>query len=164
MRYFTRDRLTILVIVGSLFAALYMYSGDKYTFTDSMAVGAPDHVTTDSVPASADAPSASVLTTAAAPVGDGYAPQPIATPTELLPVDQNSQWAQLNPAGTGGLITADLLEAGKHMGMVHQTLKNPNLQLRADPIIQKSTTISPWNNSTTEPDLMRVPFEVGQAV
>jgi hypothetical protein len=39
-------------------------------------------------------------------------------------------------------------------------LKNPNLQLRSDPIIPKKE-IGPWNQSTYEPDLMRVPLEVG---
>jgi hypothetical protein len=34
------------------------------------------------------------------------------------------------------------------------------LQLRSDPIIQKQD-IGPWNQSTIEPDLARVPLEVG---
>jgi hypothetical protein len=43
---------------------------------------------------------------------------------------------------------------------IGQTMKNANLQLRSDPVIQKGD-IGPWNQSTIEPDLMRVPLEVG---
>ena len=42
---------------------------------------------------------------------------------------------------------------------VGQTMKNPNLQLRSDPIITKSD-VGPWNQSTVEPDLIRLPLEV----
>jgi len=34
------------------------------------------------------------------------------------------------------------------------------LQLRSDPIIPKSN-IGPWNQSTIEPDIGRVPLEIG---
>ena len=46
--------------------------------------------------------------------------------------------------------------------MVQQALKNANLQLRSDPIIEKKI-VSPWMMSTIEPDMARVPLEVGYA-
>jgi hypothetical protein len=56
----------------------------------------------------------------------------------------------------------DLLQAGSLIGLdtIGQTLKNPNLQLRSDPIIVKQN-VGPWNNSTYEADLGRVPLELG---
>jgi hypothetical protein len=57
------------------------------------------------------------------------------------------------------------LSAGNLIGLdtVGQTLKNANLQLRSDPIIQKMN-VGPWNNSTYEADLGRVPMEIGCGV
>jgi hypothetical protein len=91
----------------------------------------------------------------------GYSQQPVAKPSDLLPQDQNSQWAALNPSlNTEGMV--DLLQAGYHIGLdtIGQTLKNANRQLRPDPIIPKQD-IGPWNHSTIEPDLGRVPFDIG---
>jgi hypothetical protein len=92
----------------------------------------------------------------------GYALQPVANPADLLPNDQNSQWAALNPINNGNIQTPDLLQAGYHIGLdtIGQTLKNANLQLRSDPIIEKRD-VGPWNNSTYEADYGRVPLEVG---
>jgi hypothetical protein len=63
----------------------------------------------------------------------------------------------------GDVLMPDLLQAGYHIGIdtIGQTLRNANLQLRSDPIISKSD-IGPWMQSTIEPDLARVPLELGQ--
>jgi hypothetical protein len=94
----------------------------------------------------------------------GVAVGAIATPSELLPSDQNSQWAALNPVSMNGgnIMSGDLLQAGYHIGLdtIGQTMKNANLQLRSDPIIPK-TDVGPWNQSTYEPDYARVPLEIG---
>jgi hypothetical protein len=92
----------------------------------------------------------------------GYSGQPVANPQDLLPVDKNSQWAALNPVNNGNPQIPDLLQAGNLIGLdtIGQTLKNANLQLRSDPIIPKKD-IGPWNQSTYEPDLGRVPLELG---
>jgi hypothetical protein len=85
-----------------------------------------------------------------------------AAPQDLLPVDKNSEFAQLNPVSSGKQDLPDLLQAGSLIGVdtIGQTLKNANLQLRSDPTIQKKN-VGPWNNSTFEPDLARVPLELG---
>ena len=95
----------------------------------------------------------------------GYQLQPVANPKELLPKDQNSQWAALNPVNNSQPITPDLLQAGNLIGLdtIGQTLKNANLQLRSDPVIEKQN-VGPWNNSTYEADLGRVPLELGCTV
>jgi hypothetical protein len=92
----------------------------------------------------------------------GYSMQSSTNPQDLLPQDHNSQWAALNPVSQGNIAAPDLLQAGYHIGLdtIGQTLKNANLQERSDPIIPK-TNIGPWNQSTIEPDLGRVPLEVG---
>ena len=88
----------------------------------------------------------------------------VAAPSELLPSDQNSQWAALNPVSmnSGNIMSGDLLQAGYHIGLdtIGQTMKNANLQLRSDPIIPK-VDVGPWNQSTYEPDYARVPLEIG---
>jgi hypothetical protein len=87
-----------------------------------------------------------------------------ADPSDLLPNDENSQWSALNPnsSNKGDVLMPDLLQAGYHIGLdtIGQTLRNANLQLRSDPVIPKSL-VGPWNQSTIEPDLARVPLELG---
>ena len=84
-------------------------------------------------------------------------------PGDLLPKDNNSQWAQLNPAGKGDLANINLLKAGYHIGIdtIGQTLRNANLQIRSEPP-NPQINVGPWQQSTIEPDFMRVPLELGQ--
>jgi len=84
-------------------------------------------------------------------------------PSDLLPKDKNSQWAQLNPTGKGDLANINLLKAGYHIGIdtIGQTLRNANLQIRSEPP-NPQVSVGPWNLSTIEPDFMRVPLEIGQ--
>ena len=88
---------------------------------------------------------------------------PVADPSELLPKDTNSQWAQLNPTGSGDLQEVNLLRSGYHMGIdtVGNSLRNANLQLRSEPS-NPQVNVGPWNNTTISPDTMRVPLEIGQ--
>jgi hypothetical protein len=90
------------------------------------------------------------------------APTDLLPNSSLLPKDPNSQWSQLNPAGTGDLMNQSLLSAGFLAGIdtVGNTMKNPNLQLRSEPP-NPQLNIGPWNNSTFAPDLMRTPLEIG---
>ena len=87
----------------------------------------------------------------------------IQNPAELLPKDNNSQWAQLNPSGKGELANVNLLKAGYHIGIdsVGQTLRNANLQIRSEPP-NPQINVGPWNLSTIESDFMRPPLELGQ--
>ena len=83
-------------------------------------------------------------------------------PSELLPKDLNSQWAQLNPAGNADFKNVNLLKAGYLIGIdtIGSTLRNANLQERSEPP-NPTTSVSPWLNTTIEPDLMRLPLEIG---
>ncbi len=85
------------------------------------------------------------------------------TPGELLPKDANSTWAQVNPSGQGELRDQNFLNAGHHVGIntVGQTMRNPNLQLRSEPA-NPQVKVSPWLQSTIEPDSNRRPLEIGE--
>lgn len=88
--------------------------------------------------------------------------QQSANPADLLPNDPNSQFAVGQPTGQGELANINLLKAGQLSGIdtVGGTLRNANLQLRSEPPNPRNQ-VSPWLNSTIEPDLMRVPLELG---
>jgi hypothetical protein len=155
-KFFTKDRMMILVIFIVFAVFLMYYSSGKSTIMDSMDVGTSSESAATGAAVTPET-AASVATTSA-----GYTAQDVANPSELLPKDDNSQWASLNPSSQNAPNTPDLLQAGYHIGLdtVGQTLKNANMQLRSDPIISKGD-VGPWNQSTVEPDLMRVPLEVG---
>ena len=176
-KFFTKKWIPIIVLLVICFV-LVSYSSYKGSILDKMTNGsgimgntsAPS-MTSSSAPTilpqgTADAisaPTASMqaMPSAAASSTGGYSMQSVASPADLLPKDQNSQWASLNPVG-GNVALPDLLQAGYHVGLdtIGQTLKNANYQLRSDPIIEKKD-IGPWLQSTIEPDIARVPLEIG---
>ena len=84
------------------------------------------------------------------------------TPGELLPGDANSKWAQSVPAGQGELGDQNFLTAGYHVGVntVGQTLRNANRQLRSEPP-NPQMKVSPWLQTTIDPDVNRRPMEIG---
>jgi len=89
-------------------------------------------------------------------------PKEMLTPEELKPQDNSSLWAQVNPEGEGSLKGRSFLQAGHHIGIntVGQTMRNANLQLRSEPP-NPQVLVSPWNQTTIEPDVNRKPLEIG---
>ena len=87
--------------------------------------------------------------------------QPTVNPSELLPNDTNSEWANINPA-SNDLKNLNLLNPQQVIGIntVGSSLRNANLQVRSEPAIPK-TNVGPWNSSTIEPDTFRRPLEIG---
>jgi hypothetical protein len=83
-------------------------------------------------------------------------------PAELLPADANSLWAQVAPNGQGELGDQNFLDAGFHVGIntVGSSMRNANLQLRSEPP-NPQVAVSPWLQSTIQPDLMRRGLEIG---
>ena len=160
---FVGKRWIPLIIIIAICAILMYYSSSKSNVFDRMTTSdtnagksnQPSQYAGPVQPVAQSAPSVSAG-------ASGYSSQPVANPSDLLPHDQNSQWANLNPIGNGVVAMPDLLQAGAHIGLdtIGQTLKNANLQLRSDPIIEKKD-IGPWNQSTYEADYGRVPLEVG---
>ena len=108
--------------------------------------------------------SANGLQTVTGGVNANLMKQQINNPMDLLPKDNamDNNWSAVNQRGAGELSNINLLKAGYHAGIdtVGGTLRNANLQVRSEPPNPK-TQVSPWLNSTIEPDLMRTPLELG---
>lgn len=92
----------------------------------------------------------------------GCFPKEQLNPEELLPQDNANTWAQVNPTGSGTLKDKNFLQAGHHIGVntVGQTLRNANMQLRSEPP-NPQVKVSPWLQTTIEPDVNRKPLEIG---
>ena len=92
----------------------------------------------------------------------GCYPRDQLTPSELLPKDSNSVWAEQNPMGPGSLKGKNFLSAGALLGVntVGQSLRNANLQLRSEPP-NPQVQISIFNQSTISPDVSHRPLEIG---
>lgn len=169
-KFFNRKEFVITVIVVLIAFALLSYTDSKTSVYDGYAGGHAQVPGSYSEPTQNLAKQPTVLETSAqhiapAPEGatmaGGYQLRPVNNPDSLLPDDSNSDWARLNPTMNAGT-TPDLLQAGYHIGLdtIGQTLRNANLQLRSDPIIPKME-VGPWAQSTIEPDIARVPLEIG---
>ena len=80
-------------------------------------------------------------------------------PADLLPKDSNNTWSS-GLAPDNELKNVNLLTAGHHIGIntVGSSLRNANLQIRSEPPNPRDANISPWNNSTIEPDTSRKPL------
>jgi hypothetical protein len=90
-------------------------------------------------------------------------PKDTITPQELMPrEDSYNTWQASNPPVNGHLADRNFLESGHHYGIdtVSNTLKNPNLQLRSDPIIPQ-IQVGPWMQSTYGPDTNHRQLEIG---
>jgi hypothetical protein len=172
-KFFNRKEFVMIVIVVLIAFALLSYTNSKNTILDGLADGGdirPYGKPVESYGASDVESQPSMLETSAqhvvpppagATMAGGQKLGQETMASDLLPSDSNSDWAKLNPTVTSGM-TPDLLQAGYHIGLdtVGQTLRNANLQLRSDPIIPKQH-VGPWMQSTIEPDLGRVPLEIG---
>ena len=92
----------------------------------------------------------------------GCYPRDQLTPSELLPKDMNSIWAEQNPMGPGSLKGKNFLSAGALIGVntVGQSLRNANLQLRSEPP-NPQVPVSIFLQSTIAPDISHRPLEIG---
>lgn len=90
-------------------------------------------------------------------------PKDVLQSADLLPRDSDSLYAQVNPSGQGAIGDQNFLNTGYHIGIntVGQTLRNPSWDLRSTPP-NPQTQVSPWAQSTIEPDINRRQFEIGQ--
>ena len=81
-------------------------------------------------------------------------------PQELLPNDPNSKWSQVNPMGAGDIAGKNFLNAAALIGVdtVGQSNRNASWDIRSLPA-NPQVQVSPWMQSTIEPDLVRRPLE-----
>jgi hypothetical protein len=166
-----RKELVVAVVALVVGVALLSYSNTKSFSMDGLEVGSSSnsdpHRGFGSRTNSLAQPS--VLETSAQHVvpaqenvnvgNSDYALRPVNNVSDLLPNDPNSEWAKLNPGLNAGA-TPDLLSAGTIIGINRTPLRNSNLQYRSDPVIPKQD-IGPWNQSTIDQDISRIPLEIG---
>ena len=180
------ERFLILLGIVVLVIAVGMYSSNKGLVNDSMAGGRQntsfEHAeqnaenvinaiqADNNVQASnalgQNGGYAAINSAAGAPntgLPSSCSKQSVNDPASLLPNSSNNEWGKLNPQGNGDLNNMNFLKAGYHMGVntVGQSLRNANLQLRSEPA-NPQLNVGPWNNTTMQPDVMRVPLEIGQ--
>jgi hypothetical protein len=162
-KFFTTQRVIILVVFLILAYVLFGYSNTKSNTKDGYSGGfVMGNGTTNAAPVTT-APVVPPQPAVKQPSTGGYTAQSTGTPQDLLPKDQNSQFSDFNMINQGNIVMPDLLDAGYLIGLdtIGQSLRNPNYQERSDPVIPKMN-VGPWNNSTIEPDIGRVPLEIGQ--
>jgi hypothetical protein len=172
----------VLTIIASLVLvwAIYNYSGNKSMFPEYMSNGSgsgsssnkknkgnrngsgpgvPMPVDDSSVYNQLDSVAASSSSTIGLP--PNCSGQANINPADLLPKDNNSSW-NLKPMGSGDFLGVNLLNAGYLIGVdtVGSSLRNANLQVRSEPP-NPQLQVSPWMNTTIEPDPFRAPLEIG---
>jgi len=76
------------------------------------------------------------------------------------PSDPRQVWAQANPQGAKDLAGKNFLNAGALIGVntVGQSIRNASWDVRSEPA-NPQVALSPWFNSTIEPDVNRRPLE-----
>ena len=172
--FLNKQKIIAVIVLIVLACGIIVYSGSKSLVVDKMTNSTRRYGNVagnvSSAPVYTPFSTSSAYSLDNAPASNppnqnnGYGLEPVVNPADLLPKDENSNWGNLNPIAVnpGDVIIPDLLQAGYHIGLdtIGQTLRNANYQERSDPIIPKQQ-IGPWNQSTIEPDLGRVPLEVG---
>ena len=172
----------VLTIIASLVLvwAIYNYSGSKSMFPEYMSNGSgsgsgsnrrskgnqnghgqgvPMPVDDSSVYNQLDSVAASASSTTGLP--PNCSGQANINPADLLPKDNNSSW-NLKPMCSGDFLGVNLLNAGQLIGVdtIGSSLRNANLQVRSEPP-NPQLQVSPWMNTTIEPDPFRAPLEIG---
>jgi len=147
MKGTNKMNVTVCLVLGVVVigAVLFKYNKSKFGLFDGFNSKQPTYssVSPESVPLDN---LTSVETSDSSPS--------VTSPQDLLPkkvgVDVNADLKNIN-----------LLNAGANYGIntVGSSLRNPNLQLRSEPIIQKTAT-GPWNNTTIDPDTTRRALEI----
>lgn len=161
--------LNIILLLGLVVVAavLIRYNSNKTTTKDNM-TGGPTTGNTNMPPsevvgatANGDTPFMAVNGMASQTPQNSCNTQPSLNPSDLLPNDTNSEWANINPA-SNDLKNLNLLNPNQLIGIntVGSSLRNANLQVRSEPAIPK-VNVGPWNSSTIESDTFRRPLEIG---
>ncbi len=93
---------------------------------------------------------------------DNCYPNNVLTASDLLPIQQTNVWSEANPMSQGSIASGSYLQAGFHYGTdtISASRKNPSYDLRGD-IINPQNAVSPWLQSTIQPDLNRRAMSIG---
>ncbi len=164
----TENILAIIafIIIG---VSIYKYSKNKNIFKLGLANNlnpskhpAPPENNGSSVPVGNSQPNVY------APVNGSSQPPVVnhssVKPTDLLPVNSASDFANQNPVVNNGLNGVNLLnQPQKSINTVGSSLRNANLQIRSEPPNPRMNTNCPWNISTIDTDEHRRPLEIGSS-
>ena len=170
-----KNFLNIILLLGLIVVAavLIRYNSNKSSTKDSM-TGSNTNVATrntNSTPSeivganeSGENPFMSVNGIASQTPQNSCNTQPALNPSDLLPNDKNSEWANINPA-SNDLKNLNLLNHNQLIGIntVGSSLRNANLQLRSE-IPNPQDAVGPWMISTIEPDLRQNTLEIGSSI
>ena len=163
----------VLAIVGLAVAiyAVYRYNTQKSTKSEGLLSGAlvssnADNLRTGKIQtgisedyAPVNKQPKKVKTTPMDPITpDSIKGKTITNPADLLPVDDNNEWAKLNPTSQQDSTNQNMLSCGYHIGKDAGLTRNANRQLRSEPA-NPSTAVGPWMNTTMEPDTYRRPLD-----
>ena len=165
-KFINRKELVIAVVALVVGVAILSYSNTKTFSMDGLQDGSNHSQYGDSTNALAQP---SVAETGAqhvgssssvknAQMGSEYSERSVNSAQDLLPEKKNSEWDKLTDGVNN--VAPDLLPPGSVIGINRTPLRNSNLQFRSDPVIPRQD-IGPWNQSTIDQDISRIPLEVG---
>ena len=159
-KIFTKQRVVILVIFLLLAFVLTSYASGKSQLDMSMLKNegyqnlspSPiegfegEDVDPEEVAAAASSPEES-------DGGEGFSNMNVNSPSDLLPTNSGDSSLVNSMMTQDGQMPGNLLESGAHIGLptTSSSMRNANLQLRADPVIPKKGGCW-WGESTIAPD------------
>lgn len=153
-KFFTNQRIMIILVIAILGFALYSYGFQKDLIQDNYE-GQMEGEMPEMEGPMPEMPEQAMESEEKTDTMKGM--KQATKPADLLPNDVNDNFSDFTGDIKKNIQAPDLLTAGANMGTIGQSLRNANQQLRADPVIEK-TLQCPWNNSTIEADTSRKPL------
>lgn len=153
-KFFTKQRTIILVIFLLLAFVLTSYASGKSELDMNML---KNEGYQNAAPASRGPPTEPMHTTSGEveeeESAEGFSNMNVNTPTDLLPTNSGDSSLVNSMMTQDGQMPGNLLESGAHIGLptTSSSMRNANLQLRADPVIPKKGGCW-WGESTIAPD------------
>tara|TARA_B100000900_G_scaffold407777_1_gene420988 strand:- start:3804 stop:4334 length:531 start_codon:yes stop_codon:yes gene_type:complete len=155
-KFFTKQRVVILVIFLLLAFVLTSYASGKSSLDMNMLPNEGYH---NAVPPTAGqvpsvAPAATKSPEPQEPKNEeSFTNMSVNSPSDLLPTNSGDSSLVNSMMTQDGQMPGNLLESGAHIGLptTSSSMRNANLQLRADPVIPKKGGCW-WGESTISPD------------
>lgn len=157
-KFFTKQRVVILVIFLLLAFVLTSYASGKSSLDMNMLPNEGYHnavppPTTGQVPRAAPSQTKAPAKSQEQPKKESFSNMSVNSPTDLLPTNSGDSSLVNSMMTQDGQMPGNLLESGQHIGLptTSSSMRNANLQLRADPTIPKKGGCW-WGESTISPD------------
>lgn len=157
-KFFTKQRVVILVIFLLLAFVLTSYASGKSSLDMNMLPNegyqnAVQKPTSAQVPSVAPSQTQSPSQGQQQPQEESFTNMSVNSPSDLLPTNSGDSSLVNSMMTQDGQMPGNLLESGSHIGLptTSSSMRNANLQLRADPVIPKKGGCW-WGESTISPD------------